>query len=116
MGNVTIGGITINGDVHIHSSETIEKPVHKLRTTNSVTSAKKKVKARDGCCQICGERDKILEVHHIFPISKYPQLASDEKNLITLCQHHHRKYHDTYAGEEGAESFAKFVRDYGNKF
>lgn len=64
---------------------------------------------------MCGERDKILEVHHIFPVSKYPSLASDEKNMITLCQHCHRKYHDSYDGSEGAETFAKYMRDYGGR-
>ena len=114
--------ITVNGDLIINYSSNNDdelaangKSIHKIRTSSAVVTAKKKVKSRDECCQVCGERDKILEVHHIFPVSKYPALASDEKNMITLCQHCHRKYHDSYDGSEGAETFAKYMRDYGGR-
>ena len=80
-----------------------------------MTVAKKKVKSRDVCCQVCGEQDKQLQCHHILPVALYPDLAYDEKNMITLCQVCHAKYHDLYEGSEGAESFAKFMRDYGGK-
>ncbi len=36
------------------------------------------------CC-LCGNADK-LNVDHIKPRSKYPELALDPKNLQTLCQ------------------------------
>ena len=106
--------ITINGDVYIYDGE--KKTTPKLRTTNAVKNAKNNVKIRDDCCQCCGEHNKILEVHHIMPISKYPNLASDTSNLIALCQHCHKKYHDTYEGAEGADTFAKFMRDYSKKW
>ena len=35
-------------------------------------------------CAACG-RDKKLEVHHIKPYHKYPELELDLNNLITLC-------------------------------
>lgn len=111
--------ITINGDVYVNGAEEFTKKtksVHKIRTSQTVKSAKATVKSRDACCQACGEMDKILEVHHILPVSKYPELAADETNMITLCQSCHRKYHDKYGGSEGAESFAKFMRDYGNRW
>ena len=108
--------ITVNGDVHIHmDEEEVKKSVKNIRTTKAVKSAKSSVKSRDGCCQICGEQSKQLEIHHILPLAKYPELASDEKNMITLCQVHHRKYHELYDGEEGAVSFSKYMRDYGNR-
>ena len=94
----------------------IKKPVRKVRTSQAVKTAKATVKSRDGCCQACGEMDKILEVHHILPVSKYPEMAADWSNMITLCQSCHRKYHDKYSGSEGAESFAKFMRDYGHRW
>ena len=106
--------IAVYGDVHIHTAETKkEVSIHKIRTSNTVTSAKKRVKQRDGRCQVCGEISKPLECHHIFPVAKYPSLADDEHNMIILCQHHHRKYHEIYEGNIGADTFAKYMREYG---
>ena len=48
-------------------------------------------------------------------IAKYPDLAADERNMITMCQSCHRKYHSVYEGSEGAETFAKYIRDYGKR-
>ena len=104
--------------MHIHGVEQLDKPVHKLRTSNAVTSAKKKVKARDSVCQCCGELpvNGHLEVHHIFLLAKYPSLASDEGNMIALCQKCHRKYHEMYDDRDvNAVTFAKFLKDYGNR-
>ena len=72
---------------------------------------KRSIKMRDKCCQVCGEKDKPLEVHHIFPQSKYPHLSWNTANLITLCQHCHRKYHEKFEGSEGAVSFINFIKD-----
>lgn len=102
------------GDVHIHTAETKKKvSVHTIRTSNKVASAKKRVKERDKCCQCCGEVDidGHLEVHHIFPVSNYPDLASDENNMVALCQSCHARYHNRYE-IDGVNplSFAKFLR------
>lgn len=106
--------IAVYGDVHIHTAETKkEVSVHTIRTSNTVSVAKRNVKLRDKRCQCCGEEDKPLEVHHILPISKFPSLAAEESNLITLCQSCHRLYHDKYEGLEGADTFSKYMREYG---
>lgn len=109
--------ITINGDVHVYGAEeTIKKSVHKIRTSRAVKTAKSSVKSRDGCCQCCGEMDKPLEIHHILPVAKYPNLASDDGNMIALCQACHRKYHDKYDDEYvNAVTFAKYLKDYGTR-
>ena len=85
----------------------------KIRTSTAVTSAKKNVRLRDVRCQCCGEADKIIEVHHILPVAKYPELVSDERNMICLCQSCHSKYHQVFENMEGADTFAKFIRDNG---
>lgn len=109
--------ISVYGDVHIHTAETKkEVNLHTIRTSNAVTTAKKNVKMRDKRCQVCGEEDKPLECHHILPVAKYPSMADDESNMIVLCQHHHRKYHELYEGSEGPETFAKFMRNYGGEW
>lgn len=119
----THDNITVNGEVIINiynnndmeEKENDSRKISTIRGSKAVNTAKKNVKARDTCCQICGEMEKPLEIHHIMPLSKYPELASDEKNMIALCQKHHRQYHNIYEGSEGAESFAKYIRDYGQR-
>ena len=101
----------VYGEVHVHTAKEDKPPIAK--TSPEMALIKRSVKMRDKCCQVCGEKDKPLEVHHILPQSKYPNMAWDTSNLITLCQHCHRKYHDSYEGSEGAVSFAKYIRDYG---
>lgn len=111
--------VTVNGDVHIHfdeEEESVKKSVKKVRTTKAVKSAKSTVKSRDGCCQCCGEMDKQLQVHHILSVAKYPDLASDTGNMITLCQICHDRYHKMYNGDDvNAVTFAKYLKDYGTR-
>ena len=50
------------------------------------------------------------------PIAQYKELASDEGNMIALCQRCHRKYHDMYSGDDvNAVTFAKYLQDYGER-
>lgn len=99
----------VYGEVHVHTSNKDEAIVGK--TSPEMALIKRSVKMRDKCCQVCGEKDKPLEIHHIFPQSKYKNMSWNTANLITLCQHCHRKYHEKYEGSEGAVSFAKYIRD-----
>lgn len=39
-------------------------------------------------CAACGTT-KDLNVHHIKPFSKYPELEFEKTNLITFCRYHH---------------------------
>lgn len=36
-------------------------------------------------CQVCGG-SQTLEVHHVMPFDKSPELELDPENLITLCE------------------------------
>lgn len=104
--------VNVYGEVHVHTNNNVPSGVTK--SSPEMALIKRGVKSRDdNCCQVCGERDKPLEVHHIFPQSKYPHISWDTSNLITLCQSCHKKYHDKFEGAEGAVSFAKYIRDYG---
>lgn len=46
-------------------------------------------------CRMCLEEGQLtyegLEVHHIVPLEKQPELAYVDENLITLCRHHHEQ-------------------------
>lgn len=49
---------------------------------------------RDGYkCVICGSEDN-LEAHHVKPVAKFPDLALDINNGITLCQRCHYEEHN----------------------
>lgn len=116
-GEVTIN-IYNNNEEEVEEKEENKRKISTIRSSKAVTIAKKNVKARDCVCMCCNESPKNnhLEVHHIMPLSKYPELASDERNMISLCQKCHRKYHEQYDDEEiGAVTFANFMRDYGNR-
>ena len=109
--------IAVYGDVHIHTAETKkEVNLHTIRSSNAVSSAKKKVKERDTVCQCCGEFNEILECHHIFPVAKYPQLASDEGNMVLMCQSCHARYHNRHELEDvNPITFAEFMKNYAKR-
>ena len=101
--------ITINGNTIINVNAVDKTDIKHLRNSKELKEIKRMVKIRDGGCVLCGDKDSQLEIHHILPISEYPSLALDCKNLITLCQKCHRKYHDKYDGNISAESLVKYA-------
>ena len=104
--------ITINGNSTININTVDKTDIKYLRDSKELKEIKKLVKIRDGGCVLCGDKDSQLEIHHILPISEYPSLALDCKNLITLCQKCHRKYHEKYDGNIGAESLIKYAGEF----
>lgn len=57
------------------------------------TITRKQILHRDNyTCQVCGFREpEIMEVDHIKPKSKFPELKYELNNLITLCPNCHRR-------------------------
>jgi predicted restriction endonuclease len=53
------------------------------------------VRKRDGDrCQVCDSSSKErLQVHHIFYKNRFPKLAYNMNNGITLCENHHDEIH-----------------------
>ena len=105
--------ITINGDIIIENNQ--RKPKQKtqeLRNTIGMNSWKQKIKQNDKVCQCCGTHSS-LEVHHVMPLSIYPQLGTDIHNGMVLCKDCHHKYHEQWKGSEGAGTLAKFLRENG---
>lgn len=109
--------IAVYGDVHIHTAETKkEVNLHTIRTSDAVTIAKKKVKQRDRTCRCCGDEEQETQVHHIFPVSKYRELASDESNMVLLCKSCHNRYHNRYdLDNTNPLTFAEFIRNNGKE-
>ncbi|MBW2093248.1 MAG: HNH endonuclease [Deltaproteobacteria bacterium] len=68
--------------------------VNRLRFYDSrVWKAKKaEILRRDFyLCQVCGINCSKLEIHHILPYCKFPDLRLDNDNLITVCHACHAK-------------------------
>ena len=107
--------VTINGDVFISVNNYGGKVNLKKIRSKITKPLKQRIKQRDSkTCLCCGRKfENHLEVHHIMPVSKYPELATVPENLASLCQQCHAKYHEMYKDNEGAVSFATFLKQYG---
>lgn len=106
--------ITINGDVIISVNNYKGNKMKNIRT-KITKSFKNGIKERDSMiCQCCGRKfERHLEIHHIMPVSRFPELVCEPENLISLCQQCHARYHALYKHNEGAVTFAKFLQQYG---
>lgn len=64
-------------------------------------------------CQICGERDKRVNAHHIEGYGSNPELRTEVSNGVTLCDDCHWLYHSIY-GVNGAtkENYKEFQNKY----
>ena len=54
------------------------------RRSSKWSAVRKEHLKKQPCCAACGKTSK-LEVHHIRPVHKFPELELDPDNLITLC-------------------------------
>ena len=80
-----------------------------IKNTKEYKKFRADVLIRDGftCC-ICESVGGRLEVHHIKHKSKFPELACDVNNGITLCVYCHVDMHDGPTG-----SYGNFKRSLG---
>ena len=52
------------------------------------------VKAAQGDrCQICGEVSERMELHHVLPVARFPELWNDRRNCVALCHDCHKEIH-----------------------
>lgn len=61
------------------------------RRTYACRKAMRKYKKEHPLCEITGKK-RFCQVHHIFPVWKFPEKADDPNNFITL----HRIYHKIF--------------------
>ena len=46
-----------------------------------------------------GKHREAVTVHHIYPLSEYPELALEDWNLLSLSNEYHNKMHDRTTGK-----------------
>ena len=63
--------------------------IQEIRRSTKYQQWRQDVRKRDGgACRICGVHLN-LHIHHIKPLEKYPDFATEIDNGITLCGNHH---------------------------
>lgn len=45
-------------------------------------------------CEICGKKEEHLNIHHILRWANFPELRTDERNFMCLCNDCHNAIHD----------------------
>lgn len=108
--------VIINGGVKVYVGDNTDvTPSRKeIRDSPSLYEVKQEVRKRDKVCQCCGEQEKQLQVHHIFPLAKYKDLACDKSNMVLLCESCHRRYENRYE-ECNPVTFAEFMKRNGKR-
>lgn len=89
-------GLTVKGDKNWNWKGGITPLNEKIRTSAEYQRWRKSVLKRDNytcihCLFIGSKNDNILQVDHIKPFSKYPELRFDISNGRTLCFDCHKK-------------------------
>ncbi len=64
-----------------------------IDSTYRMKDIRREVKAAQGDrCPICGEVLE-LELHHILPVARFPELWNDRRNCVALCHGCHKEIH-----------------------
>ena len=63
-------------------------------STFRMKALRKRIKEKqDMVCPMCGEVSEQMEIHHVLPIARYPELYDDERNCVALCHYCHKEVH-----------------------
>ena len=96
--------LTVKGDM-FHAK------LNRLDYITDYSKFRYRVKKRDDFrCVVCGSKSNTV-VHHLNGFKKYPDMAIDDNNGVTLCKSCHDKYHDEYGFEDiNAADFMRFMK------
>ena len=65
-----------------------------IDSTYRMKDLRREVKASQGNrCQMCGEVSERMELHHILPVARFPELWNDRRNCVALCHDCHKEIH-----------------------
>ena len=75
-----------------------------------VENKRKLYERQGGCCPHCGQPFEYeqLELHHVLPLSRFPELGQSIRNGIMLCHRRHKEVHcNPYLNIQMMEAKAK---------
>lgn len=91
------GFLIVNNDhcIIVHWDENNGIAVNaKKRLSYKYRKWREDVLDRDGYeCRVCGSKERVMNVHHILPFSKYPEERYNILNGLTLCPDCHKELH-----------------------
>ena len=62
--------------------------------TFRMKNLRRDVKAAQGDrCPMCGEVSERMELHHVLPVARFPELWNDRRNCVALCHDCHKEIH-----------------------
>lgn len=62
-------------------------------------------------CQVTGEKGGVLNAHHLYSFTDYPELRFDPSNGVTLSKKAHDKFHLMYGKKHNtADQFFEFLK------
>lgn len=65
-----------------------------IDSTYRMKDLRREVKAMQGDrCPMCGEVSERMELHHILPVARFPELWDDIRNCVALCHDCHKEIH-----------------------
>ena len=65
-----------------------------IDSTYRMKNLRREVKAAQGNrCPMCGEVSEQMELHHIWPVARFPELWDDRRNCVALCHDCHKEIH-----------------------
>ena len=65
-----------------------------IDSTYRLKDIRREVKAAQGDrCPMCGEVSERMELHHILPVARFPELWDDRRNCVALCHDCHKEIH-----------------------
>lgn len=77
------------------------RPVRDMIYTNNVQdrcvlNKQKLYERQGGCCPHCGQAFgyDVMELHHVLPLSRFPELGKSIRNGIMLCHKCHKEIHN----------------------
>lgn len=67
---------------------------YNIDSTYRMRDIRREVKAAQGDrCPMCGEMSEQMELHHILPVARFPELWDDRRNCMALCHDYHKEIH-----------------------